>query len=377
MSNATDLLDHLLDTAVSSGASDVHLEPRQSGTAARIRRDGMLLPVLDLTRERAAAVVQRIKAISGLDVTERQKPQDGRFSRSVGSREVEFRVSVLPAIFGESVVLRVLDRAATGLCVEGLGADEPTSAALRALVDRPHGLVLVAGPTGSGKTTTLYAVIGELDRTRLKVMTVEDPIEYELSGTIQLEISPRFDVTFGSAVRAMLRQDPDVILVGEIRDPQTAAAALEASLTGHLVLATLHAADSATALRRLIDLGASRSLLVESVAALVTQRLLLKLCPACRVPLESSPAWLGDDPGTPFESTGCRQCNNLGFRGRFGLFEIVLADPVTAAALLEDQQAPLACIVGGRTLREQAIASVGAGLTSPDEVKRKILGGSA
>ncbi len=332
----------------------------------------MLVELLRIPEGAAAAVVGRIRAIANLDVSERQRPQDGRFWHRAAGREVEFRVSILPAVFGESVVLRVLDRTSTGLSVAGLGAGEMVESALRALAERPHGLVLVAGPTGSGKTTTLYAILNEVDRERRKVVTVEDPIEYELPRTVQLEVSPQFDVSFGNAVRSIVRQDPDVILIGEIRDAETAAAGLEASLTGHLVLATLHAADGGSAVRRLVDLGAPRALLLESLAAILTQRLLRRLCTGCRRPLSGNDL----DLAVPalFEAAGCGECAGTGYRGRLGIFEVLPGNPDTVALLADDQDVPTDRLLSGRSLLAAALDHAARGTTSPSEVRRVLFG---
>ncbi|RMG09994.1 MAG: type II/IV secretion system protein [Planctomycetota bacterium] len=370
---APGVVEHLLEAAVSTGASDVHLEPSAEGALARLRIDGLLLPVLEVPGALREQVVQRVKALADLDLAEHQRAQDGRFVHRVAERSVELRVSVVPCVFGESVVLRVLDREATGLTLGGLGAAEEVAAALRALVARPQGLVLVCGPTGSGKTTTLYAMLGEVDRQRRKVLTVEDPIEYELEDAVQLEVNPRFGVTFASAVRAMLRQDPDVILVGEIRDPETALAAVEASLTGHLVLATVHATSTRAVVRRLIDLGVPDYLLEEALAAAVGQRLLRRLCRSCRRPRGAKGPSRGEEyrPGE-----GCRACAGLGYRGRRAVFEVVRCNPAVARALLAGEPPPPERLAGGRDLRERAREAVARGETSREEVER-VLGEDA
>lgn len=378
--DAPAILDHLLSIATDAGGSDLHLEPRALGGVARLRRDGGLVDLLELDGASYPALVARIKGLAGLDITEHQRPQDGRFVRTVGARGVELRVSILPAVQRESVVLRILDRSVTGLDLARLGVGELERAALGALAERASGLVLISGPTGSGKTTTLYAMLSLVDRARLKVIAIEDPVEYALDGVVQIEVASAFGITFATALRSTLRQDPDVILVGEVRDGDTASAAVEASLTGHLVLATIHATDGVTATRRLLDLGAPRSLLVESLAAIASQRLVRRVCAACRAELEPTAharalALLNAGPHSLplYAAVGCSACSGLGYRGRFAVIELVATRPTDVETMLDSLELSRNRLVGERTLRDRAVAAALAGWTTPDEVVARVL----
>ncbi len=337
---AVALVNQLLVAALNAQASDIHLEPLEGGAAARLRIDGQLrdAPVnaAELSSHYAAAVA-RLKVMARLDLAERRLPQDGRLTVNVGGRSVDVRISTLPCAFGERIVLRLLDKSAARLELSALGLSPLADAALNQMLTAPHGIVLVTGPTGSGKTTTLYAALGALATRARNIMTVEDPIEYAITGIAQTAVNPAIGLTFARALRAILRQDPDVILIGEIRDAETAQIAVQASLTGHLVLATLHTNDAASAVTRLMDMGIEPYLLAGALHGVIAQRLLRKLCPHCRIaapPTEAERAALNrlgvpqlDKLYQPSEK-GCAQCDSSSYRGRTGAYE---AMPVSAA----------------------------------------------
>src|SRR5436309_12733161 len=287
------LINALFSQAVREGASDIHIEAFEGRSVVRFRRDGMLRDVLEPPQVVHGVIVSRIKIMARLDIGEKRQPQDGRIALRVDGRSVDVRVSILPTAHGERVVLRLLDKQAGRLDLTGLGMADTTLAALRELVNPPHGIILVTGPTGSGKTTTLYAAIGQLDAKRTNIVTVEDPIEYDLDGVGQTQVNPRIELTFARALRAILRQDPDVVMIGEIRDLETAQLAVQASLTGHLVLATLHTNDAAGAVVRLVDMGIEPFLVASSLLGVLAERLVRRLCPACRRSHQPDRAELG------------------------------------------------------------------------------------
>ena len=408
---APEVIDGLVAAAVDAGASDVHLEPRSDGGAAalvaRFRVDGVLREVVQLPPRLAEPVVSRIKVLAALDVAERRRPQDGRIRTHHGPerRPIDLRVSVLPVQRGEKVVLRVLDRSAVELDLASLGLAGRDLRAFREAVRAPHGVVLVTGPTGSGKTTTLYAALREVTTTErgagLNVTTAEDPVEYDLPGVNQVQVRPEIGFGFAEALRAFLRQDPDVILVGEIRDGETADVAVRAALTGHLVLSTLHTNDAASAPARLVDMGVPPYLLAATVRTVVAQRLVRRLCSACRRPLvpgtdayasalraldvrEGTPALEkavpihsgGDTPGAPCEPVGCEACAGTGYRGRVGLFEVLVVDESTASLI--SRGAPVSEIRSAATrsgmvaLREAAVRLALSGNTSAEEALRVV-----
>ena len=392
---APEAVDGIIAAAVEAGASDIHLEPRSDGGAAaltvRFRVDGVLREVAQLPPRLTEPIVSRIKVLAALDVAERRRPQDGRIRTHHGPerRAVDLRVSALPVQHGEKVVLRVLDRAAVALDLGALGLAGRDLAAFREAVSAPHGVVLVTGPTGSGKTTTLYAALREVTATErgrgLNVTTAEDPVEYELPGVNQVQARPEIGFGFAEALRAFLRQDPDVILVGEIRDGETADVAVRAALTGHLVLSTLHTNDAASAPARLVDMGAPPYLLAATIRAVVAQRLVRRLCTACKraVPSERLeqalgalyPAGVDPDASTDLaEPVGCEACGGTGYKGRVGVFEVMsVGERVTG---LIGEGAPVSAVraaaqeAGMRTLREAAAQRARAGETSVEEALR-------
>jgi general secretion pathway protein E len=324
------MINALLLQAVREGASDVHLEPFETRSLTRFRIDGQLRDVIEPPRALHAALVSRVKIMASLDIAEKRLPQDGRITLRLGGRSVDVRVSTLPTGQGERVVMRLLDKEGARLDLATLGMAPATLAAVDQLIRQPHGIVLVTGPTGSGKTTTLYSALSRLDRAHMNIMTVEDPIEYALDRVGQTQVNPRTELTFARALRAILRQDPDVIMIGEIRDLETAQIAVQASLTGHLVLATLHTNDAPSAITRLTDMGIEPYLLASSLLGVLAQRLVRRLCTQCRVAHAPDAAELKllEAKSFPqlFEAPGCAACKESGYRGRSGIYELLPVD---------------------------------------------------
>ena len=334
------LLNAILAESLKENASDIHIEPYEKEALVRFRLDGVLSTVLSPSVQITPLLISRIKVMSKLDIAEKRLPQDGRMSVKLGGRNIDLRVSTMPSSHGERVVMRLLDKDAGKLQVDDLGMPQATSAELDELIKRPHGIILVTGPTGSGKTTTLYAALQQMEREERNIMTVEDPVEYDLPGISQTQINLRAGMTFARGLRAILRQDPDVILIGEIRDGETAEIATQASLTGHLVLSTLHTNTAAGAITRLQDLGVDSFLLASTIRGIASQRLLRKLCPHCRVsvePNEFNRDLLKLNPGDRiYEAVGCNECNNTGFSGRQALFELVSVDASLQTLIYEN-----------------------------------------
>jgi type II secretory ATPase GspE/PulE/Tfp pilus assembly ATPase PilB-like protein len=372
------LVDTLIAEGIGARASDIHLERETSGVVVRHRIDGLLRGVRTLDADTGLPLVSRIKIMAGLDIADRLRPQDGRLSVNVGAGQVDLRVSTLPAAHGEKVVLRILDARAGGARFESLGLAAPALARLRGLLDIREGLVLVTGPTGSGKTTTLYAALRAIRERGVNVVTVEDPIEYRLPGIVQVQVNARTGLTFASALRSILRQDPDVILVGEIRDAETAGIAVQAALTGHLVLSTLHTIDAASAIARLDDLGVDRYKVAASLKGVIAQRLLRRLCESCREPDGAvlGPAlgrWLPPEV-TRWREKGCAGCGRTGFRGRIAVVESMVSTPeierAIASGAATDTIADGARAGGMVRLWESGIERVRDGMTSLSEVAR-------
>jgi general secretion pathway protein E len=358
------MLNALLTQAAKDGASDIHIEPYERSSAVRFRVDGTLREVVQPNKALHAALISRLKIMAELDIAEKRLPQDGRISLRIGGRAVDVRVSTLPSAHGERAVLRLLDKGEARFTLESLGMAGDTLRRFDRLIAQPHGIVLVTGPTGSGKTTTLYASLGRIDTATTNVLTVEDPVEYELPGIGQTQVNPRIDLTFAKALRAILRQDPDVIMIGEIRDFETAQIAIQASLTGHLVLATLHTNDAPSAVTRLTDMGVEPFLLSSSLLGVLAQRLVRKLCPACR---------RRDDRGR-WHPVGCPECANTGYKGRTGVYELMVADDKVRALIhnrAAESQLFVAAQQGGlRSMRDDGERLIGEGITSPEEVLR-------
>ena len=375
------MINALLLQALRERASDLHFEPYENRSVVRFRVDGMLHDVIEPPRALHAALVSRLKIMASLDIAEKRLPQDGRIALKLGDKQVDVRVSTLPTGPGERVVLRLLDKDSAQLDLAALGMSPPTRDAIDRLIREPHGILLVTGPTGSGKTTTLYAALSRLPRGSSNMMTVEDPIEYALDGVGQTQVNPRIDLTFARALRAILRQDPDVIMIGEIRDLETAQIAVQASLTGHLVLATLHTNDASSAMARLADMGVEPYLLASSLLGVLAQRLVRTLCPACKAdaaPAGAEAALLAD-LGLPAAqrvatAQGCEQCNRTGFRGRTGVYELIVVDD--AMRRLIHERAPehalrAAALANGMTpLRRDGARWIAAGATSLAELVR-------
>lgn len=370
----------LVRDAFEARASDIHLEANRTGLSARYRVDGILVPAADPPAELQHAVVSRIKLLAELDIAERRHPQDGRIRVRLEERELDLRVSTVPTMYGESVVLRLLDHGGQAAVLEDLGLAPAPLAQFSQMALQPHGLLLVTGPTGSGKTTTLYAALRKRDGLAEKIITVEDPIEYQLVGISQMPVHQQAGVTFGSALRAILRQDPDVIMVGEMRDRETAAVAVQAAMTGHLVLSTLHTNDGLSAVARLRDLGVPDYLIAATLNGVLAQRLVRRVCANCRVEDQPSPGLLArladmvTETGLLSRGTGCGRCRGTGYRGRIGVFELIVIDESLREAIT--QAAPravmsqLAAAHRFPTLLEDAWAKCLAGLTTVDEVLR-------
>ncbi len=371
------LLNAILAESLKENASDIHIEPYEKEALVRFRLDGVLRTVLSPSIQIAPLLISRIKVMSKLDIAERRLPQDGRMSVRLGGRSIDLRISTMPSSHGERVVMRLLDKDAGKLQTDDLGMPVSTKAELVDLVSRPHGIILVTGPTGSGKTTTLYAALQQMDRQERNIMTVEDPVEYDLPGISQTQINLRAGMTFARGLRAILRQDPDVILIGEIRDGETAEIATQASLTGHLVLSTLHTNTAAGAITRLQDLGVDSFLLASTVRGIVSQRLLRKLCSHCReevVADEFNRGLLSLKSGAKiFHSNGCAECNNTGFAGRQALFELVTVDAPLQSLIPENAgEIQLEESIRQRvpSIREAGFDLVRQGVTTVEEVLR-------
>lgn len=373
------LINAILGEAIAENASDIHIETFEKRLVIRFRVDGILREVVQPKRELAALLVSRIKVMAKLDIAEKRIPQDGRISLRVGGREVDIRVSTLPSANGERVVLRLLDKQAGRLTLRHLGMNEQDRDHLEQAVKKPHGIILVTGPTGSGKTTTLYAALTTLnDRTR-NILTVEDPIEYHLEGIGQTQVNTKVDMTFARGLRAILRQDPDVVMVGEIRDQETADMAVQASLTGHLVLSTLHTNSAIGAVTRLVDMGVEPFLISSSLLGVLAQRLVRVLCNDCKRAYIADAAeceLLGVSPAeapTLYHAEGCEQCRGLGYRGRTGIYELVLFDDTLRTMVhtrASEQDMLRHARVLGPSIREDGLRKVREGVTTIEEVLR-------
>jgi general secretion pathway protein E len=377
-------VNRLIVQASDARASDIHIEPAEDRLVVRYRIDGVLEERESLPPALRAPLVSRIKIMAGLNVAEKRIPQDGRLRIAVRGHDIDLRVATAPAIHGESVVMRILDRSKLPLDFASLGFDADLTAALRTAVLEPHGIVLVTGPTGSGKTTTLYAALAELNTPERKVLTVEDPIEYRLPGVTQTQVNPQIGFTFGSALRSFLRLDPDVMMVGEIRDTETAEIAVQAALTGHMILSTLHTNSAAGAVTRLIDMDVEPFLLSSVLNGVLAQRLVRRLCTECREPFAASPELMAD-VGLPADSdnrfwraVGCPACNNSGYSGRIALLEFLPVDDTIARLILrraDTREIGEAATAGGmRSLRGDGIAKARRGLTTLEEALRVTAG---
>jgi len=377
------LLNLVLLQAIRDKASDIHFEPFEDEFKMRYRIDGVLYEMVPPPRHIAVALASRIKVMANLDIAERRLPQDGRIPLMVQAHPVDLRVSVLPTLFGESVVLRVLDRTQVELDIERLGMRDYDIETFRLLINKPNGIVIVTGPTGSGKTTTLYSALSELNTIDRKLITTEDPVEYDIDGIIQVQMRPEIGLTFARCLRSILRQDPDIVLVGEIRDLETAEIAVQASLTGHLVFTTLHTNDAPSAIARLLDLGMEPFLVTATLEGIVGQRLVRTTCTNCKAPFQPTEEMLMELELTPEQTAdrefyfgkGCDYCNNTGYKGRMGIFEIMRLDDELREDVMNNASTNVlrekALRKGMRTLRDAGIASIFDGLTTIEEVVKE------
>jgi general secretion pathway protein E len=371
----------LLSQAIKERASDIHIEPFEQDLIVRFRIDGVLHERHRPPFKLRNPIVSRVKIMAGLNIAEKRLPQDGRIRRKMGGREIDLRVSTVPVRHGERVVMRILEKGQV-FSLERIGMEGDMLAMFRKIIRLPHGILLVSGPTGSGKSTTLYSAIAEINEPDVNILTIEDPVEYEVKGIGQVQVNHKIDLTFASALRAFLRQDPDVILVGEIRDRETAENAVQASLTGHMVFSTIHTNDSATAFARLTDMGVEPFLVASSLAGVLAQRLVRRLCPECKVPHVPSDEELGDigmtraqlEGGTIFKAGGCELCQMSGYKGRVGIYEFLPAlDDIKTLVIANADAGQIkkkSVELGMRTLRDDGFLKVLAGRTSFDEVLR-------
>ncbi len=375
-------VNQVLTEAIELRATDVHIEPFEDELRVRYRIDGVLqqASVAREVKQFQAAIVSRLKILSKLDIAEKRVPQDGRITIRVADREIDVRVSVIPMLYGEAVVLRLLDRLSVLLDLETLGMSQSDLKITKALLERPHGIILVTGPTGSGKTTTLYAALSRINDIQRKIITIEDPIEYQLNGVNQIQVSRKAGLTFAGGLRSILRHDPDVVLVGEIRDVETAEIAIQASLTGHLVFSTLHTNDAPSALTRLVDMGIEPYLVASSLEAICAQRLVRVICRECKEPMASDEVRrlkkeYGDAvPDTVYAGKGCRRCQGTGYRGRIGIFELMVVTDEIRSMILESVSAPglrrVAMREGMTSLRQDGFRHLREGRTTMQEILR-------
>jgi len=377
-SSVINLVDEIITEAIELGASDVHIEPFENSYLVRYRLDGVLQEKTSLDKNLVSPVVSRIKILSGLDIAEKRRPQDGRIRFSKGDNVVDIRVSVLPTDFGEKTVLRILDKSTLRLDLSLLGMRKDDLDIFKQKISLPYGIIMITGPTGSGKTTTLYAALNHIKSPGINITTIEDPIEYNLEGINQTQIRPEINLTFASALRSILRQDPNVIMVGEIRDKETLENALRASLTGHLVLSTLHTNDSFSTVARLKDLGADTSILKSSLKLIVAQRLVRKICPHCKTndtPENEQAA--ASVLGIPIDKIkygrGCEHCMGIGYWGRTSVFEILPIDAENARRIFEAGSSSAGLEIAGNrdSLRKSGIKLIESGTTTPSEVLRE------
>jgi general secretion pathway protein E len=369
------LLNSIIFQAVKERASDIHIEPFEREVEVRFRIDGILYKMLTPPKVVQDALISRVKIMAGLNIAEKRLPQDGRIRVIVAGRDVDIRVSIIPTFFGERVVLRLLDKQRGVISLADIGFAPADVRTMERLLTRTSGIILVTGPTGSGKTTTLYAALSRINSPEKNIITIEDPIEYQLKGVGQIQVNPKIDLTFANGLRSILRQDPDIIMVGEIRDSETAEIAMQASLTGHLVLSTLHTNDAATAVTRLTDMGVEPFMVASTLSAVLAQRLVRVICPHCRESYEPEHAYAGVTlPELLYRGRGCDKCFNLGSMGRTGIYELLLMDSELCSMII--RQVPAGVIKeyavsrGMRTLREDGLAKAAAGITTIEEVLR-------
>ena len=379
------LVNLLITQAVEAGASDIHIEPMENELRVRYRIDGVLRPVESPPPRLSSALISRVKIMAKLNIAERRLGQDGRVAMAVRGKDIDLRVATTPTIHGESVVIRILDRGHVELDLVSLGFDESVIGRFRALLTHPHGILLVTGPTGSGKTTTLYSALSEINTSDRKILTIEDPVEYHLQGINQVQVKPQIGLSFAGALRSFLRHDPDIIMIGEIRDLETAQIAVQAALTGHLILSTLHTNDAATAVTRLLDMGVEDYLLTSTVNGIAGQRLLRKLCDGCSEPYEPIPELIarlkldrltGGEPIMLRRAVGCSRCHHTGYRGRTSIVEVLVASDAIRQAILKNadgsQIQKIAIEEGMQTMGAHGLMKAIAGVTTIDEVLRVV-----
>ncbi len=376
------LVNHIISQSVKARASDIHFEPYQNSFTVRYRVDGILYDLLTPPKWIQPALISRVKVMAKMNIAEKRLPQDGRFDVRVGDQDIDVRVSTVPTAFGERLVLRLLNKSGSLLQITELGLSAARLETLRRLSSQPNGILLVTGPTGSGKTTTLYAILQSINQPGINIITIEDPIEYQIKGISQIQVNPKIDLTFARGLRSIVRQDPDVILIGEIRDKETADIAVQSALTGHLVFSTLHTNDSPSAITRLVDIGVEPFLISSSVLAVLAQRLVRVLCADCKQPYAPRPVYLQSIGLRPerfaerpvFKAAGCEKCFQTGYRGRIGIFEIMLMSEELKSLIIQTYDAnrikALAVQEGMVTLREDGIEKVLEGLTTLEEVLR-------
>ena len=376
------LVETVLMEAVSRRASDIHIEAFERDVLIRYRIDGRCYQVAQPPKSLALAIASRVKVLANLDVAESRLPQDGRILLPTATKQIDLRVSTLPTMHGESIVMRVLDKGGLNTSLGQLGMDPATQQAMEKLIERPNGLLLVTGPTGAGKTTTLYSCLSKLNRPETKLITTEDPVEYDLKGLVQVAINPKIELTFAMCLRAILRHDPDVIMVGEIRDRDTAQIAVQASLTGHMVFSTLHTNDAPGAVTRLLDMGVEPFMVISTVIGVLAQRLVRALCPQCRQPYDPTAEDLvalrlqpDDVEHHLMRAVGCDACQGIGFKGRIGLYELLVMGERLRPLVLErasvSELRAAAGADGMRTLRDDGISKVLAGITTVEEMIRE------
>lgn len=376
------LVNQIVGRVIDLRASDIHLEPFEDGLHVRYRVDGVISTLETIHPRHAAAVSSRVKLMAHLDIAERRLPQDGRIKTRVMGRELDLRVSTVPTVYGESLVMRVLDRSSVRYSLEQMGFQAHVLSSFNQLLGRPHGILLVTGPTGSGKTTTLYAALAKLDASAHKIITVEEPVEYQLGGVNQIQVHSQIGLTFARALRSILRQDPDIIMIGEMRDGETAQIAVQSALTGHLVLSTLHTNTAAGAVIRLQDMGVERYLITSSINGVLSQRLVRRLCEHCKQPEQLAPSIMAstgldrylEAGASLFQAKGCQHCRGTGYQGRMGIHELLVLDDTLRRKILEGVDAAelhrLALSQGMLSLHDDGLRKVAQGLTSLDELLR-------
>jgi len=378
------LVNHIISEAIEMRASDIHLEPFADDLILRYRIDGMLHEFEAPPKKLNSAMTTRIKIMAKLDISERRLPQDGRIKLKMQGKDIDMRVSTLPTLYGESVVMRILDRGNIKVDLQHLGFPKKQLEQLEALIQKPYGKLLVTGPTGSGKTTTLYAALDKINTSEKKIITIEDPVEYQMRGINQIHVKPQIGLTFSSGLRSIVRQDPDVIMIGEIRDPETAEIAIQAALTGHLVFSTVHTNDAAGAITRLLDMGIESFLISTALLAVLAQRLIRVICTECKEPAALNPGLLKEmgtwvKPGIKaYRGKGCKHCSHTGFRGRAGIYELLIVDEAIRGLILAKANGQtirsMARKAGMRTLREDGWRKVLQGVTTVEEILRVTIG---